>query len=133
MGVYQRSARGLPDSPSVFDAPINEQIERAAHAVRKTCLCDGHTGGDGEGGCAPASPDPRHVARPTEQWVSPPRVRQELAACERRAKEGDAESARRAAELHEALHEFTTAANWWRKAAALGDQDAIDHVKYILR
>lgn len=36
---------------------------------------------------------------------------------------------RRIAELAEALYDFSTAYAWWKKAAAAGNQDAIDMVK----
>ena len=45
----------------------------------------------------------------------------------RRAEQGDAESARRVAELLE-LTGNEDAERWWRLAAELGDRDAIDYV-----
>jgi hypothetical protein len=50
---------------------------------------------------------------------------QELAACLRRAEEGDPASARRVAELLELKDRQDDALDWWRRAAEAGDLDAI--------
>lgn len=50
----------------------------------------------------------------------------------KKADAGDGASARRVAELYEALDQSEHAEAWWRKAAALGDRDAISYVEYIL-
>jgi hypothetical protein len=55
-----------------------------------------------------------------------------LAKCIGLAEEGDPSSARRAAELFELAGFDTEAAAWWRRAAELGDPDAIDYVEGIL-
>lgn len=45
---------------------------------------------------------------------------------------GDAQAARRLAELLELAHNEEEATVWWRRAAKLGDADAAAYVKYIL-
>jgi len=56
----------------------------------------------------------------------------ELAACVKYGMEGDAQEARRAAELYELINDFAQAKLWWRRAASLGDPDAIDYVRLVL-
>jgi hypothetical protein len=57
----------------------------------------------------------------------------ELAESVQRGLLGDGASARRAAELYELIEDFGAAQTWWRRAAGLGDQDAISYVEHILR
>lgn len=59
-------------------------------------------------------------------------LRLQLHDCIQKASLGDAGSARRAAELHEMFNQEEDAAYWWKKAAELGDPDAIDYVRLIL-
>lgn len=50
-----------------------------------------------------------------------------------RAELGNAEAARRCAELFELANDETGARPYWRYAAALGDEDARDYVESILQ
>lgn len=129
MGVRQKDL-DCP-SPSLSQADHRDQVARAISAVRAT-LPVPHLGSARQAGHLAGLPAPSGAARPIEQWVSPDLVRAELVVREREARGGDAGSARRVAELLEALHEFGQAEQWWREAADLGDQDAIDHVRYLL-
>lgn len=63
---------------------------------------------------------------------SPGWPHEELERCLERGKDGDAKSARRAAELLELVEDFKGAATWWHRAAQLGDGDAADYVRVIL-
>ena len=70
------------------------------------------------------------VLRPAErsdQWPA-----DELAEAQREGEAGDPSSARRTAELLEAVEDFAGAQRWWHHAAALGDRDAINYVRYVL-
>ncbi|GLY54843.1 hypothetical protein Lesp01_84980 [Lentzea sp. NBRC 102530] len=64
---------------------------------------------------------------PSAEWVHI-----ELHEVRSKASFGDAESARRTAELYELLDQDDVAAKWWHEAARLGDPDAIDYVNHIL-
>ena len=59
-------------------------------------------------------------------------LEERLEQCLSPAEAGDPPSARRAAELFELAGDKNQAADWWRRAAALGDLDAIDYVEGIL-
>ncbi|MDT0467516.1 hypothetical protein [Streptomyces gibsoniae] len=50
----------------------------------------------------------------------------------REGSQGHATSARRAAELLEAIGDNESARSWWRTAARLGDEDALDYVEAFL-
>ncbi|MEU6591774.1 hypothetical protein ABZ923_21560 [Streptomyces sp. NPDC046881] len=50
----------------------------------------------------------------------------------REGSQGHATSARRAAELLELIGDNESARSWWRTAARLGDEDALDYVEAIL-
>lgn len=56
----------------------------------------------------------------------------ELAVCIKLGTEGDAQQARRAAELLELLDNYEEARTWWHRAARLGDADAIHYVRIVL-
>jgi len=56
----------------------------------------------------------------------------ELAVCIKLGTEGDAQQARRAAELLELLDDYKEARTWWHRAARFGDADAIDYVRIVL-
>lgn len=131
MGVRQQN-RECPN-PSLPQAEHRDQVARVVRAVRATLPVSCLDGARQAGHALAGMPTPSGTARPIEQWVSPDLVRAELVVREREALGGDADSARRVAELLEALHEFDQAEQWWRKAADLGDEDAIDHVRYLLR
>ena len=70
------------------------------------------------------------VLRPAERSEHWPA--DELAEAKKRGEEGDSASARRTAELLELVEDFSGAKEWWHRAAALGDRDAIDYVREIL-
>lgn len=53
----------------------------------------------------------------------------ELTQCLPQARQGDAASARRVAELLELTDQATAAAAWWHRAAAAGDSDAIIYIE----
>jgi hypothetical protein len=80
-------------------------------------------------GRAPAPPARRQDDAGTDQgWAL-----RELAYFERQAAEkGDGWSCRRAAELSEVLGRREEASEWWRRAAAAGDEDAQDYVNESL-
>lgn len=48
------------------------------------------------------------------------------------AARNDPDLARRAAELFEVIDDLGAAQDWWRLAAGLGDNDAIDYVQGVL-
>ena len=62
-----------------------------------------------------------------------PGLNAELEHCVRAARAGDPCSTRRLAELLELVGCDDQAAYWWRRAAAVGDPDAIDYVEGILQ
>jgi hypothetical protein len=64
--------------------------------------------------------------------VTPEGIGPELERHKEHAEGGDAASARRVAELYELLDQIDTANTWWRRAAELGDPDAVEYVRVIL-
>lgn len=73
------------------------------------------------GANAPGPPIPKYDLHDLS-WA-----RAELAECVKQA----SSSARRVAELWELLEDPVSAKDWWRRAAAMGDEDAIDYVHLI--
>ncbi|GAA2991176.1 hypothetical protein [Actinokineospora diospyrosa] len=122
MGVDQRSGR-----PPLTEHERGDRVREIIAAVqaRPELGRVGQVGSRADLPCAGA-------ARGVEQWVNEEHVRAELADAERAALAGDCRSARRAAELYQAIHEFDRSTAWWRTAAELGDEDAIDYVRYVL-
>lgn len=131
MGVDQHHREH--QSPSLSETDYREQVARIMNTVRATISTPpGRLDAPGEDHDVSGLPGGRGTSRPIEQWISPEKLRQQMAEHQPRAEQGDPGSARRMAELHEALHEFDTADAWWHVAAKLGDEDAQDHVEYNL-
>lgn len=70
--------------------------------------------------------DPNRAGTPVGELLA------EKDQCARKAAEGDAAAACRLAEIYELLGDEDKANTWWRTAAELGDQDAIDYVRAFL-
>lgn len=71
-----------------------------------------------------------HPDQPDESWEEERAELQQLRDTYRqRANHGDAEAARLLAELCQCAWDEDEAAQWWYKAAALGDEDAIEYVE----
>lgn len=122
MGVdrlFDDDAKALTRQMSVIDSEAHLRSILAALDADDAAQDSAHT--EASAGRTPTGRAP--ASRPdAEQFGTWPDG--ELTQCLRLAKEGDAASARRVAELLELKDDDTGAATWWKRAAAAGDPDA---------
>ncbi|MFD4190804.1 hypothetical protein [Amycolatopsis thermoflava] len=128
MDAFQLPGRESGCHNSPVATGFRELIEGAAKAVRSST----------PGTSGQTSDRVRATSARSPAWRPVPatalgQAQAELELYRRYAHEGDAEAARRAAELYDLLDNEETAEQWWRLAAALGDQDAIDYVDHFLK
>lgn len=128
MGVTARTRGCADDLASACGDADGTLVARVLDAVRATRAI-------AEAGETPQSKliDNYHSTE-TDQGQVRSRVPEgEIAALQQLAGEGQPQAARRVAELLELDGKTEEATQWWRRAAALGDEDATAYVAYCLQ